>query len=117
MSNIIEIGASQKEKETASPPSALSKGRAVELATCLRKLRATHEKSIIDPGNEAEKVALTEALATGLLTHADELLGCWFAVKDEYEPLTLGLAALLRRSGNINAAIAQRSTPSPKSNE
>jgi hypothetical protein len=109
------------ETKQPSGPIALNRPVAGDLVATLQKLRAIYTSKIETRESEAEKVGLTEHLATGLIRHADELLGCWFAVKEEYEPLTMGMAGLLRRASKINMAISQQSmtpeTSAAKANE
>lgn len=115
MSNIITPAEMNQPKSAA--PVILSKVRANELVACMQQLRTLHGKSILEAGDEEQKVALTQALATGLLTHVDELLGCWFAVQEEYQPLTLAVASVLRRANAINSNLAAQAQLRRTSNE
>lgn len=70
--------------------------------------------TIVKPGGEdanketlspdAEQNALIEYVAAGLLAHAGELLGCYYAVQTEYNPLLRVLVPVVRR---VNAQIHQ----------
>lgn len=53
---------------------------------------------------DAETNALVEYVAAGLLAHAGELLGCYYAVQTEYNPLLRVLVPVVRR---VNAQIHQ----------
>lgn len=54
---------------------------------------------------EAEALGLVEFLSKELIDHAPEMLGCWFVVKAEYEPLCNALVPMVNR---CNSIISQR---------
>lgn len=53
---------------------------------------------IVKPGDEAESKALENWLKGELLKYAQQLLGSYFVIKTEYEPLVMGVAGILRRA-------------------
>ena len=57
----------------------------------------------LDKNAEAEKAGLREYLKNTLLEHAGHLVGCWFAVKNEYEPLCNVFANITNRAEGIRA--------------
>jgi len=57
----------------------------------------------LDKNAEAEKAGLREYLKNVLLEHAGHLVGCWFAVKNEYEPLCNVFANITNRAEGIRA--------------
>lgn len=52
---------------------------------------------------------LIEYLSGGLIEHASELIGCFIAVKTEYEPILNLLATVSNRVNNIHVARAAKS--------
>lgn len=61
----------------------------------------------LDKNAEAEKAGLREFLKNQLFEHAGFLMGCWFAVKNEYEPLCNTMASILNRAHAIQALRAK----------
>jgi hypothetical protein len=57
----------------------------------------------LDKNAEAEKAGLREYIKNQLLEHAGHLMGCWFAVKNEYEPLCNSFASIINRAEGIRA--------------
>jgi hypothetical protein len=95
-------------KQTALPPPVpdrLNMKAANEIGGALERLRAMKEERIATPTTDAEKASLIGWLADRLITHAPELLGAWFVVRHEYEPLVNGMTAIFTRA---NALAAQR---------
>lgn len=55
-------------------------------------------KKIRTPNDDSEQSGLLQFLQEQLVANASELLGCWIAVRTEYEPLIAGYSALQRRA-------------------
>lgn len=69
-------------------------------------LRRKHQLSSELPTDErtAEARGLDLFLGAELLKYANELIGGWFVLRNEYQPLIVGVAGILRRTlGNIEA--------------
>lgn len=60
---------------------------------------------------EQECRDLIEFLSVTLIKHAAELVGCWFVVKGEYNPLIQSLVPLVQRVNANLAAQEKRNTP------
>lgn len=76
----------------------MTQEEAQELMTLVDKLWGITGGSKIIPADKADEVAaLEKELAEKLLTHAPELVGCWVATREEYEPLLRSLAGVFRR--------------------
>lgn len=67
--------------------------------------------------NDAEMAGTVEYLSHALLEHANEFIGCWFAIRNEYEPLVGILSAVSERVVGVmrsrGAAITARSQATP----
>lgn len=57
----------------------------------------------LDKNAEAEKAGLREYVKNQMFEHAGHLMGCWFAIKNEYEPLCNTFASILNRAEGIRA--------------
>ena len=68
-------------------PARLSHKTANELAGALQRWTELRNAKIKTPTTDAELAGLTEYMATTLITHSSDLLGAWFVVRAEYEPL------------------------------
>ena len=72
-----------------------------------------------DANAKAEEAGLQEYMRNHLFEHAGHLLGCWFAIKNEYEPLCNAFASIANRAQGIQrqrlnaeaALAAQDETP------
>jgi hypothetical protein len=71
---------------------------AQQIGGAIQRLREIGSSVIIDPKNEAEQKALNNYLATTLPQYANELLACWIAVRNEYEPLINSCRAIFGRA-------------------
>jgi hypothetical protein len=60
--------------------------------------------------DEAEVTGLRNFLHNSLLEYAGELMGCWLAVRQEYEPLCQVVASLMHRSKAIQEEHASART-------
>jgi hypothetical protein len=76
----------------------------IDAVNRLSQLDGTDGKIItLDKNLEAEKNGLREYVRNQLFEHAGHLLGCWFAVRNEYEPLCQAVSSLLNRAAGIDA--------------
>lgn len=55
-------------------------------------------KKVRTANDDSEQSGLQQFLQEQLLANTSELLGCWIAVRTEYEPLIAGCSALVRRA-------------------
>lgn len=74
---------------------------ATEIGGALERWHTLRNQAIKTPTTDAEIAGLTEFLANQLLTHAPELLGCWYVVRNEYEPLVNVVFNVLGRVDGI----------------
>ena len=73
------------------------------IAGALDQLQQLEAQSVVTPTSEAQKRALRAFLTKSFLAHGSELLGAYFSLKGEYEPLIGTLAILFRRvTGTID---------------
>lgn len=72
------------------------------------RLKELNEKTIKSPNDDAEAKGLLQFVTGSLLTHAEELFGCWVVCRNEYTPLVTGFTGLLNRA---LAAIDARNKP------
>lgn len=77
----------------------LTQQDAIEIAGAVARLDEIKNLSALSQTKqiEAEACGLVEFLSKKFIDNAGEFLGCWFAVRLEYEPLIRGLAPVLRR--------------------
>ena len=64
----------------------LKKQEAHQLGEAITRWYELRDQAIKTPTSDAEIKGLTEFIANTLMTHAHEFLGCWFTIRDEYEP-------------------------------
>jgi hypothetical protein len=57
----------------------------------------------LDKNAEAEKAGLREYIKNQMFEYSGHLMGCWFAVKNEYEPLCNAAASIINRAEGIRA--------------
>jgi hypothetical protein len=57
----------------------------------------------LDANANAEKAGLVEYIKNQMFEHAGHLMGCWFAIKNEYEPLCNAFASMTNRAEGIRA--------------
>jgi len=98
-------------------PQPIRQEEAAKVAHAIRRLRVLRQTTIHSPRSEAELNGLSAFVQNFLAAHADELVGCWFAVHSEYEPLCNAFATLLRRAGDANQIHAMRVQAAQKSAE
>jgi hypothetical protein len=99
MSNTNET----KQKSTANANTLLTRKDAIELGGALARWHELRNTAIKTPTSDAELKGLTEHIAQTLIQHADEFVGCWFTIRDEYEPVLNLLARVTQRVSHINA--------------
>lgn len=87
----------------------LTEAKASEIAGAIQRLNELGDSTIINPATEAEVKGLRNYLANTLPQYANELLGCWFVMHNEYEPLIQGFAGLFGRA----TALLHRNQPGP----
>ena len=85
----------------------LSPQKAAELAGALSRLEEIGTPTIITKEVEAEKAGLERFILNESPKHLTELLGCWFTVHQQYQPLLQTLAVLARTIGGIIARSQQ----------
>lgn len=80
---------------------------------------------IVDNTTAAERRGIEAFLAASFQTYGLELMGCWFAVQNEFRPLVQGFAALINRAEVVlqqsraeakAAAAAQEQAPASTEN-
>jgi hypothetical protein len=78
-----------------------------EIAGALNRFRALTNYNVLTKEHEAELRGTVEYLNQAWLTHAEELLGCYFIIHNEYEPLISTIAGVAQRVSGIlaNAAV------------
>lgn len=98
----------QPTPENAAPETADEIGESLNIDVVTRiggaldHLRQLESQAIATPTSEATKRALREFLFKSFTRHGSELLGAYFTLKGEYEPLIGTLSILFRR---VNATI------------
>lgn len=92
-----------KQKSTDNANTLLTRKDAIELGGALARWHELRNSTIKTPTSDAELKGLTEHIATTLVEHADEFVGCWFTIRDEYEPVLNLLARVTQRVSHINA--------------
>jgi hypothetical protein len=96
-SNII--GLPQQEAPAIEPLTVEKAGR---LALGIRRLAILGSTTIATAQRDAEIRGIQAMLLNELPKYANELVGCWFAVHQEYEPLVEAVASVLRRASDAN---------------
>lgn len=81
----------------------LTQEQAMQLAQSYARFEFLRNATIKQPKDDAELRGLTEFMASTFIDHASEFIGCWFGVKNEYEPLLNIFAQALNRVDGIRA--------------
>lgn len=68
-----------------------------QLAAQLNRLSELSQHKIISRNDEAEKAGIHAFLAEHFVVFGSELLGCWYTVRGEYEPLLRVITAVTAR--------------------
>jgi len=105
--NIIDIHGNATTTDTPkgdknTPP--LTSQQAQAIGAAYARLIELRDQKVLTVNTEAEVKGLVEYLSSELLAHASELLGCWIAVKSEYEPALHLLARIGTRVTAIREA-------------
>jgi len=79
----------------------LKKQEAHQLGEAVARWYQLRDQAIKTPTSDAEIKGLTEFIANTLMTHAHEFVGCWFTVRDEYEPAINLLARVGTRIDHV----------------
>jgi hypothetical protein len=91
----------------------LTQDEATKIAGAYTRFMELRGQAIKTPTADAELAGTVEYLSHALLEHASEFIGCWFAIRNEYEPLIGVLAQVSQRVVGVvasrHAAIAERS--------
>jgi hypothetical protein len=77
----------------------------------LKRYLELGQSSILESNAAAERRGLEDFLKTSLLSHAGEFIGCWYAVRQEYEPLCVCIANLLQRVEAFRERHREAATP------
>jgi hypothetical protein len=75
----------------------LEPASAQSLSAAVIRYRELTKSAIINPRDEAEIVGLQKFLLESMINYGGNLIGCWVAVKQEYEPLLRSLALIGNR--------------------
>jgi hypothetical protein len=75
--------------------------QAEELGGALARLAELGESKIVTKEIETERAALQRFVATTATEHITDLLGAWFTVRRQYEPLLLTIAGIAKQVGGI----------------
>lgn len=67
----------------------------------LKRLMQLSNQRVVTRDTDAETQAATQLLQRVTFAHANELLGAWQIVHNEFQPLVIGFTALLRRAGTM----------------
>lgn len=82
----------------------ITREQAVQASKAVRRLAELKSKTILTTNEESESAGLFTFLSNFFADHQGEFLACWFAVRDEYEPM-IGMFSLLQlRANNFNQA-------------
>ena len=65
----------------------LTPERASEIGRALDRYKQIGSSTIINPRDEAELTGLKNFFSTVMVEHGSEFMGCWMAIRTEYEPL------------------------------
>lgn len=88
------------EQHTQFEP--LTPEKAQQISAALARFKELGSTHIINPRNEAELTGLKNFFSTVMLEHGSELVGCWIAVRTEYEPLVQVVERIATRISAIN---------------
>ena len=81
----------------------LTPERASEIGRALDRYKQIGSSTIINPRDEAELTGLKNFFSTAMVEHGSEFMGCWMAVRTEYEPLVQVIERIASRIGSISA--------------
>jgi hypothetical protein len=98
------------ENETQQQIGHLTEQQVVQVIGAIRRLTEIRNTAIQTANTEAEFKGLSNFVAREVLNHADELIGCWMAVHNEYEPLVRAAGVFFTR---VNSALDFSGAPAP----
>ena len=78
---------------------------AVEIGGALARLAELKTKKIVEKDDAAENRGLEKFLQREMVEHAEEFLGCWFTIRNQYQPLIQGFASLIMRADAVIANV------------
>jgi hypothetical protein len=81
---------------------ALTPEKAQSISAALQRYSELGSSRIIDPRNEAELTGLKNFFSNVLIEHGREFMGCWLAIRQEYEPLVQVIERIATRISAIN---------------
>jgi len=126
MSNIVNLNGRPVSSESDNKSESggaqvklvqLSREEAIQLGGALQRLRQLSSLEVKTAAHEAEIRGTHEYLANTLLNHAEEFLGAWFTLRNEYQPLLSAIGTIGVRVSNIiaatNARILESQSTSP----
>jgi hypothetical protein len=79
-----------------------------QLAEAYARFSFLRNATIKQAKDDAEIRGLTEHMARTFIDHASEFIGCWFGVRNEYEPIIGLVAQVAERVCAVRAQHAQR---------
>lgn len=88
----------------------ITDAEAVKIRNAIVRLRELEQTKIVTQDTEPEKRLLAEYLRKTAYEHLNELLGCWYVLHNEYEPLLHTLAPLV---GRCFGMLQQRAATEP----
>lgn len=77
----------------------MTPSEAQQIMAAVKELSEISASTIINPKDEAKRAGLITFLHRNLLLHSSELMGCWLAIIQEYQPLCLSFRRLCARAG------------------
>lgn len=99
-----EISEKQKTKIMSNENLPLTPEKASQIGVALQRYREIGASAIINPRNEAELTGLRNFFCQVMIDHGNEFMGCWMAVRSEYEPLVQVIERIAQRISSIGAA-------------
>lgn len=85
----------------------ITREQAVQASKAVRRLTELRNMAQHTANEDSEQLGLVKFLDTFFADHQGEFLACWFAVRDEYEPM-IGMFSILQlRTQNFNAMRAR----------
>ena len=88
----------------------LTPERANEIGRALQRFAEIGNTKIINPRDEAELNGLKKFFSDVMVAHGSEFMGCWMAIRTEYEPLVQVIERISTRIRAIGAAKTQSQT-------
>lgn len=73
----------------------------IAIIDAIKRLNQLQTAKIVTKNDDAERAGLEKFISSSVLQHASVLLGCWYAVKTEYEPLIGAFAHLQARAAAV----------------